>query len=209
MKKIKVYGEGNWIDNSIPSSFKEADIVVMPGGADICTALYGHKPIKGADYNKSSDDSQMDLINKSIESGKLLFGTCRGAQLLTARAGGWLIQDINHPSNHIVTTIDGNKFSINSCHHQMCYLYDLPKEDYELFAWAEQLSNRHTIQGDIELKFSDETLDKNGKFKEPEIFYYPKINALCAQNHFEWKGNSNQARDFINNLITEKLKIKL
>ena len=202
---IKTFNGGGWIKDSKPSSFEEADIVVMPGGGDIGTHLYRHKPIKGAYFSKSSDDSQMALVERTIKAGKFLFGTCRGAQLLTARAGGWLIQHIHHPGSHNVVTDDGAEFSINSCHHQMCYMYDLPKEDYELYAWARELSNVHIIQGDKQLQFKEETLDSDGLFKEPEIFYYPKIKAICAQNHFEWDSNSKMANNFINDIIREKL----
>ena len=204
-KTIKTFNGGSWVRNSKMSSFEEADIIFLPGGGDISAALYNHKPISGAYYNKSSDDSQMALIEKSIKANKLIFGTCRGAQLLTAKVGGWLIQHINHPSNHKITTSNGDEFSINSCHHQMCYLYDLSKNDYELYAWAKHLSNCHIIQGDIQLEFSKDSLDENGLFKEPEIFYYPKIKAICAQNHFEWESNSKEAKDYINKIILEKL----
>lgn len=202
---IKTFNGGGWIKDSKATSFEEADIVVMPGGGDINTYLYNHTPIKGASFSKSSDDSQMALVEKTIKAGKFLFGTCRGAQLLTARAGGWLIQHMQHPSSHNVVTDDGAEFSINSCHHQMCYMYDLPKEDYELYAWARQISPLHIIQGNKQLKFKEETLDSNGLFKEPEIFYYPKIKAICAQNHFEWGSNSKMAINFINDIIREKL----
>jgi len=202
---IKTYNGGSWVKDSRPSSFEDADIVFLPGGGDIGTHLYGHKPIKGAYFSKSTDDSQMALVEKTIKAGKFLFGTCRGAQLLTARAGGWLIQHIQHPGNHSVITDDGTEFNINSCHHQMCYMYDLPEKDYELYAWARQLSNTHVIQGDVQLQFDEKTLDENGLFKEPEIFYYPKIKAICAQNHFEWGSNSKMGYKFINDLIREKL----
>jgi len=77
-KVIKVYNGGSWIYRSVPSNFEEADIVVMPGGGDWNPALYGHKPA-GTDYwSEKTDAAQMDLINRSVEAGKLVFGICRG-----------------------------------------------------------------------------------------------------------------------------------
>lgn len=209
-RKIRVYNGGNWIKNSVTSSFNDADIVVMPGGSDINPALYNHKGIKGHYFHKHIDDDQMELINRSIDAGKFVFGTCRGAQLLTARAGGWLIQDSGHSGSHAVKTVNGQSFIINSCHHQMCFPYDLPEDEYEMLAWTEQISSYHTIQGDVELDFTTVpkvALDENGLFKEPEIFYYPKIKAICAQNHFEWGTNSKESIEFINKIIQEKLEI--
>ena len=77
-KKIKVYGDGNWIQNSELSSFDEADIVVMPGGGDFNPALYGHKPVATRYWSKETDTKQLDIINKAIKTGKLVFGICRG-----------------------------------------------------------------------------------------------------------------------------------
>lgn len=206
-KKINVYGS-NWIYNSRQTSFKDADIIIMPGGGDISTNLYNHKPIKGASYSPETDRKQWDIINEGIEQGKLIFGTCRGLQMLTARAGGWLIQDVSHPSKHIVKTKDGEFYSMNSCHHQMCYPYDLPENEYDVLSWTRQLSSKHIIQGDIDFKeFPKHSLDEDGVFKEPEVIWYPKINALGAQGHFEWGAEKN-AMDFINNLIIEKLNNK-
>lgn len=206
---IKTFNGGSWIRNSKMTSFEEADVVVFPGGSDIAPSLYGHKPIKGIRFNLKRDLELLDLMKKSIKAGKLLFCTCKSAQLVTALAGGWLIQDSNHRGNHMVTTSDGQEFEINSVHHQMCYPYDLPKEDYELLAWSKQLSDYHIIQGDKQLEFAPETLDENGLFKEPEIIWYPKLNAIAAQNHFECENsNSKESEDYINNLILEKLNKK-
>lgn len=202
-KKIKVYGNGDWIYDSEPSTFEKADVVVMPGGADWNPALYGHEPNGTSYFSDSTDKIQMDLINRSIDAGKLVFGICRGLQGVTIRAGGFLIQDIRHPSNHLVTTFEGKKYSMNSCHHQMCYPYDLEKDEYEVLSWTEGISKRY-IAG-VELQFPEFALDREGKFKEPEMIWYPKIRCLGVQGHPEW-GPGKPALDFINKVLREKLK---
>ena len=78
VKKINVFNGGDWITNSKNSSFKDADVVIMPGGGDWNPALYGHEPAGTYGFSKATDDRQMDIINESIEKGKLLFGICRG-----------------------------------------------------------------------------------------------------------------------------------
>lgn len=77
-KIIKVYGGGSWIYDSKPSNFKNADVVVMPGGGDWNPALYGHKPNGTRYWSDETDKRQMDIINKAINAGKLIFGICRG-----------------------------------------------------------------------------------------------------------------------------------
>jgi len=80
MKKLKYYGDGRWIDNSEETyNPKEADIIILPGGADINPALYGHKASRMTRYwSDKTDELHNRLINYAIESNKMLFGICRG-----------------------------------------------------------------------------------------------------------------------------------
>lgn len=206
MSMIKTYGgSGRWIKNSIAvSTLEEADIVIMPGGGDWNPSLYGHESFGTRFFNDDSDSRQMYTINKAIEKGKLLFGICRGIQGLTIKAGGYLIQDINHPGEHKVYTNDGRLYKMNSCHHQMCYPYELEKDDYKVYSWTKQLSPYYRVYTKDTFKFPKHALDKDGKFKEPEVIWYPKINALGCQGHPEWNPGK-PALDYLNNLIIEKL----
>lgn len=185
MNKIKVFGSGgHWVRNSITvQNFDEADMIIMPGGGDWNPALYGHKPFGTRFFNEDQDSRQMYMINRAIDSGKLLFGVCRGIQGLTIKAGGYLIQDVNHPSEHKVYTSDGRIYKMNSCHHQMCYPYDLPKDSYKVYSWTKQLSPYYRVDSPEKFDFPKHALDKDGKFKEPEVIWYPRINALGCQGH--------------------------
>lgn len=202
---IKVFNGGGWIYGSKASSFEEADVVVLPGGGDWNPALYGHKKAGTNYYSEDTDNEQMRLINKAINAGKLVFGICRGLQGVTIRNGGFLIQDVNHPSRHIVKTKDGVEYGMNSCHHQMCYPYNLPKDSYEVIAWTPELSNHYQVDREkVELDFPEYTLDEEGNFKEPEMIWYPKTKCLGVQGHPEW-GPGAPALDYINKVIREKL----
>lgn len=73
---------------------------------------------------------------------------------------------------------------MNSCHHQMCYPYNLPKDDYEVIAWTEEISNHYQVDKDaVDLDFPEHSLDDNGLFKEPEMIWYPKTRCLGVQGH--------------------------
>lgn len=204
MKKIKVYGDGGWINNSESSSFEKADIVVMPGGEDWNPNIYGHRPMQGAYWKAALDRLHLALMNEAINYGKLLFGICRGFQGVCIRAGGKLIQDVSHPAMHMIKTHDGEDYLMNSSHHQMVYPYEMPKKEYEVLGWTEQLSPFFKFNGGHPLSFPDHSLDDNGKFKEPEVAWFPKIRALGCQGHPEWS-DGRGGIEFLNKLILEKL----
>ena len=87
-KKIKVFGrDGFWIENSeYVGSVEEADVVVMPGGADWDPALYNEKVHPSTYFYKDSDYRQMEIIKEAIEKKKLIFGICRGLKNKVALA---------------------------------------------------------------------------------------------------------------------------
>lgn len=204
MKVYDPYNHGKWINNYEESDFNNSDIVVLPGGSDILPKYYNHSAIPGCYYNEKRDIEEYSLLQKAIDVGKFLIGTCKGAQWLTIAAGGWLIQDIsNHHNHHTVITSDGKSFMINSSHHQMCYPYDLPKSDYKILAWAQQQSSYHIIQEQKQLIFPTIALDNDDLFKEPEAIWYPKIKGLALQNHFEWSSNSSESYEWVNEKLIE------
>ena len=91
---------------------------------------------------------------------------------------------MRHPSDHHVKTIYGNYYSMNSCHHQLCYPYNLPKDKYEMISWTEGISDHYQVDKDsVELEFPQIALDENGEFKEPEMIWYPETRCLGVQGH--------------------------
>lgn len=181
-KIIKTFNGGSWIYNSkMVKTLEEADVVVLPGGGDWNPALYGHKPAGTRYFSEVTDKNQMNLINEAIDAGKLVFGICRGLQGVTIRNGGFLIQDISHPGSHLVFTKDNDIYAMNSCHHQLCYPYELPKDSYEVISWTPQLSPHY--KADKEIVFPEFALDEEGLFKEPEMIWYPKTRCLGVQGH--------------------------
>lgn len=189
--KLKVYvvgggNDGHYIDNAIHTrNFDEADIVMFRGGADINPKIYGQMPNRHTSYwSDERDNLEINFYHRAQEQKKLCIGNCRGAQLLTALNGGKLIQHVSHPGEHMCTTFEGTKYEMNSIHHQMCYPYNLPKEDYLLVSWTEQLSYTHLGENDKTVEFPPESLDSEGLFKEPEIIWYPKTRSLGIQGHF-------------------------
>jgi len=125
----------------IPQYDNQGDILILLGGADI-----GTKPER--------DKHELNLIDKYIETGKPIFGICRGMQLLglrygctfvphipdvsktlihSAQDGGWK----GNSSFHKIKDNQGNSFIINSRHHQGFLKSNTINMFCEEFCWSE------------------------------------------------------------------------
>lgn len=206
-KKLKVYVVGpDWcnitkfllFDFEKVDSIKEADIVMFTGGEDISPALYGDEEHSTTHFSPRRDEYEVAAFEAAPKNA-LLIGGCRGAQLLTALSGGKLFQHVTGHSGcgkHDITTSDGRKMAVTSCHHQMMDPYDLPIEDYNLLAWSSE--NRSPVY-----HTGTKALTFGADFKEPEIVYYPKTRSLCIQGHPEWMEREQPVIGYINELIKQ------
>lgn len=204
---MKCYAENkylyDWIDDSVPSTFDDADIIVLPGGADISPSFYNQKAGKYTRAYKEYDDRDCDLLMRAIKAKKFIVGICRGAQLACAIAGGKLIQHVGGHAGrgHHIIDIYKKTIYVNSLHHQMMFPYDLPKEDYKLIAWSQDIGSCYWGEDDkpiipeIEQKI----------FKEPEIVYFNKINTLAYQMHPEME-NNREVLDYHNDILHKSFK---
>lgn len=221
-KNVKYYvvprgmGNGNWIEGNSVSSIKEADVVVFTGGQDVSPSLYGesNKYTRSHLYNSGEelparDAYELDAFNEAKALGKVLWGNCRGIQFLTAMAGGKLIQDVNHPGSHTLHMWDGELiFNSNSCHHQMCWPFNLREGvDYYVLGSTLGLSKYHVDGSGKEMSLPT---NKDGIVMEPEMLYYPRVKALGFQGHVEWMDiNSTMAkvaRAFLHLELEDKLE---
>lgn len=194
-KELKYYasatsiGHGNWLE---PLGFKntkvleEADVVIFGGGADIMPETYGEDAGNRTWASPERERKEKEDFHQALKLGKKMYGTCRGLQLLCVMAGGKLIQDVtNHGGDHSITTFDKSRIRVNSIHHQMINPYNLkPGTDYKILAWtSKRISTRY-------LGAKDKTIYLPFDFKEIEVAYFPKINAMGIQSHPEMMLNS-------------------
>lgn len=180
-------------------SLKGIDAVVLWGGADISPTLYAEEPIiySGPKVPTQRDLFELEICRQAYAEGKPLIGVCRGAQFLCSFAGGKLVQDVTgHNSDHHITTEDGKGFMVTSSHHQMLFPFDV---EHEMLAWStNHLSKEYRgCSGGYMLK------DKH--YAEPEVVYFPEINALACQCHPEW----HRQGDVFNKWLMEQIKVKL
>jgi len=198
----------NWCEAKIVDKMEDATFVMGVGGQDVDPQIYGHKKHFTTGSGIKLDLMEIKEIEKAVSLNKPIWGTCRFAQLLGAiQDGGYLIQDLNHPGAHNLTTCEGEVIVSPSCHHQLVCVNDMKEEDYKLLAWGNNVSPYHQngLDENVELKDG----------KEAEVVYYRKQNAIGFQGHVEhiwhrrdegWcKRTVAYAQDLLDKLIEGKM----
>tara|TARA_R110000822_G_scaffold302649_2_gene426977 strand:+ start:25877 stop:26587 length:711 start_codon:yes stop_codon:yes gene_type:complete len=185
---------------------KEVHLLLFTGGADVTPEMYGERKGSHTHVNAQRDDLEIKMVNKYSKKPKL--GVCRGAQFLTVRAGGTLIQHVEghntgvHPIQTHEFAPEGHfiSYPMSSSHHQMMFPDRISnKESYKLLAWSKFFNSNTYLNGDgNEIILPDD-------FLEPEIVHYPGINALAIQGHPEYPGVDQKTVNFCAKLIKKYL----
>lgn len=160
---------------------EEADVIVFGGGADVDPATYKEEEASRTYKSVAREKEEKADFEKGRKLNKFFIGICRGHQLITALAGGKLIQDVSgHAgSDHSMSTYDGLNLRVNSIHHQMVNPYNLKSKDYQILGWStKRISDRY-------IGAKDKAMYLPWGFKEIEAIYFPKIRALGIQSHPE------------------------
>lgn len=155
--------------------------LVIWGGSDINPQFYGHPSSRTTYLDGDRDDVEWALVKRAIELGIPIIGVCRGAQMLCAAAGGFLLQDVKRHAGgaHSITTYKGDEHTVNSIHHQM--MAGLEKVPHEMLAWSTQ--NRSEEAGYIYK--DDQKFQVPPDWKEPEMVWFPNIKGMAIQWHPE------------------------
>jgi len=175
-----------------PDELDEPGFLIIHGGSDISPSLY-NKEVSSYTYasDKPSrrDAQEWALLQAAKERGIVVFGICRGAQMLCAAAGGYLIQDVTgHSDDHTIKTINGDIIEVNSIHHQMQYPFDV---DHTLLAWSSRRISSHYVDVDNKVMVP----------KEPEAVYYPNLGV-----GFQWHPEMMSANSSANQWIHKTLQ---
>ena len=127
--------------------------LVLCGGGDIESALYGQENQGSYPPDQDRDQAELALFQAFYEAGKPILGICRGLQLINVALGGTLIQDLPpeqaifhtcpqgdlvhpvfSPEGSTLNKLYGPVLSVNSAHHQAV---DRLGDGLRAIAWAE------------------------------------------------------------------------
>ena len=111
----------------------ECDGLLLPGGGDVRSTLYGQQCNGSNPPNDERDNAEFRIIARFLALDRPILGICRGLQILNVVFGGTLIQHIPGHSQidskdhvHLARSDDpvlvklyGEQFPVNSAHHQV------------------------------------------------------------------------------------------
>ena len=159
-------------------NFKECDVVLFTGGADVGPHLYGENVGQYTFCDQKRDKFEYFVAKRAMDAGKPMLGICRGAQFVCVMAGGRLVQHTeNHGYSHMITDIFGNAMMMTSTHHQM--MIPTTAEEHLVIAKTAAPKSGLYLNGD------NKALYQPFAYDEPEIVWFPKIKALAIQGHPE------------------------
>jgi len=178
--------------------FSGVDAVVFWGGTDIHPSLYRHSTSlrSQAGQGPSSRDIFEWGAMKYCKLNKIpMIGVCRGAQMLCAAAGGWLVQHMSGHGNgnHAMITSEGVVMQTTSAHHQLMYPFDV---NHTVLAKTTRILSHTYLDG------TDSEVDMEGK-PEIEVCWFPDIKGLAIQGHPEWVNNDSEFAIYCNDLVRE------
>ena len=182
-----------WLDKDFEyvCQMENADLIIIAGSGTISPALFSHDYINSLkntsqamlEYREDLDLLSVKLFVQALLLDKPIVGINRGAHIVAAMNGCSLIQEIDrhYSTSHAITTSGSNVYKIKSNHSQMMYPFDLKAEEYDIVAWARNVSTKFVMQ-----KFGQNTnLAKSTVTVEPEILYFNKTHSLAIQNGAE------------------------
>jgi len=173
---LEEYGDSTSDVNLIFKHPDEINLVVYPGGSDIHPSLYKHEKHNLTFCNLQRDKRDVSVFKQALKHNIPIIGICRGAQFLTAMAGGYLYQDTSgHNMNHTIETDDGRTFMVTSSHHQMFGMPLVPGA--KLLSWSKERKSAY---------YDTDMFNVEPPEVEPESVFYPSIGSLAVQWHPEW-----------------------
>lgn len=182
------------------------DIVVFTGGEDVSPNFYNEETGKYTHSNIERDIIEDGIFNKYKRKGCLFIGICRGAQFLTVMNNGKLIQHVEGHSvskTHPIMDYSTSTYNMTSTHHQMMYPFNLDKKQYKLIAWSKYFRSETYLDG------TNNEIELDLEFLEPEIVFYPDTKSLCIQGHPEYpicpQDTVKYIVDLINHYLTKTI----
>lgn len=147
----------------------DVDAICFMGGVDVDPAIYGEPMGQTTQSpNKARDAFEVAVYNKFLGKA-MMFGICRGAQLLNVLNGGRMIQECGYRGGvQTMKTVAGTSVPHEVCHHQ------------------------GIICGEGAVIFGTDAAEKLDY-----LFIYPETMSGGIQGHPEWGDKSTEASFFL------------
>ncbi len=209
------YGDeyANWTESVLVDKMEDADLVLGTGGSDWSPEYYytGNRPHPELGNNPARDAEEILEFKRAFDLGKKILGVCRSAQAASPFFnyihGGMRAKIIQHQENpnfiHKIKTYNDLEVYATSTHHNALSLDNLVEgKEYKLLAWTENM---------LKYKYLDANTQSENP-KEVEIAYFPSLNFLAYQPHFEmiykdtrFSKSIDFARDTLNKFMDNEL----
>ncbi len=183
-----------------PDELRKGDVLLIWGGEDIHPSIYKKQRSMmsyAPQVMSRRDAAELALMARAKDMDIPIIGVCRGAQMLCAFAGGYLIQHVNNHGifgTHDVTTPDGTIYQTNSLHHQMM----VPGETtHEILAEIPRDELRSDVYWD-----EDKQVDHH---QEPEYVYFNDVKGFAIQWHPEMMSHKVPATQYIFDTMEARL----
>ena len=188
------------IDSS--SQIINSNVVLFTDGHHVNPQYYTEKLGKYTNIDKDRDTADKRIYDLCKRRGKLMIGFGRGGEFLNVMSGGKMIQHINgHDSNHTVSSTHyKSSFVVPSNHSQMMYPYEMPKDKYQVLAWAKRFQSTTYLDG------NNEEMNLVDEFLEPEAIFFKNTNALAFQADPSSDAAGKDFREFALSLIANNIK---
>lgn len=206
-KKVFVVGPqtgyARWIDElELVNKISDADIIFFTGGSDIDPATYNCKKHPSVWCSPHRDREELAVWSQ-VSPNQLVWGTCRGFQLINCLYGGILVQDCdNHWCDGHSITNGIDSYETTSLHHQMIYPWELDQSDYDILYWSTKKRSN---------KYEGDKIDPCKILLEPEVAVWHRRGmpiCLGAQGHPEMMSIDSPFVRMLNNLLNKYLCIK-
>lgn len=191
--KVFIGTAGNWEYSSlflneghqITKDYKEADLFVFTGGADVSPRLYGAKAHPSTYCDGLRDEVEKTQYAWCFENDVPMVGICRGGQFLNVMNGGIMYQNVTrHTGPHYMEIGPGRSVLVTSTHHQMMK----PASHAIILAKAvNHYTEREWYEGDKLLTDESE--------EGIEVVLYKETRCLCFQPHPEMMQDNQKYND--------------
>ena len=168
--------------SEIPFDATKCNALLLTGGGDVSPDIYSSKNTSSFDINAEKDITEINLVKHFCITNKAILGICKGIQIINVAFGGTLTQNIENLEIHSKNASDsdkihsvkavksttlyniyGEKFSVNSAHHQAI---NKLSNEFEVIAYSEDgiiEGIEHRNKAILAVQFHPERM--TGKFK--------------------------------------------